>query len=464
VAIKPPDLLNRLPSVSELLEKPPIRALAARWNKSMVAGGVKSFLDELRNDLQRRAAEVSLPSIRELAEKAASYVAKRQQHLLGVAINATGRIWGPPWTSPAISDAALERAMATCREFGVAFAADAGSSSQLEAGLCRFAGAEAAAVVHSYGVAVWLALNSLSANREVIVARAEVCDIGEKDTLPTLAKAANVILREIGTTNSAPTSEFQSALSPSVAAILTVSSDSHRIIGQTATANLNELVALAGDRKVFIIDALGAAALGDLPVNVSWPKRSAKASLAAGVDLVVLRGDGLVGGPACGILLGRKEAVERITAHPLFAACRLDRLREAALAATLESYETAGTAIDSNPVWHCLSISVDNLRNRAERIAPQLAQAEGIALATAIETTSEVSGLLSGGIPSYGIALSPSDGNVEALENRLQSARFPVVGRVEGERLILELRTVLPRQDRTLVESLTTKHSAEPSS
>jgi L-seryl-tRNA(Ser) seleniumtransferase len=142
----------------------------------------------------------------------------------------------------------------------------------------------------------------------------------------------------------------------------------------------------------------------------------------------------------------------------------LDRVRDAALTATLESYESSGSAIDSNPVWHCFSVSVDNLRNRAERLAPQLAHAEGIALAAAIETTSEVSALINGGIASYGIALSPSEGNVEALESRLQSARFPVVGRVEGERLILDLRTVLPRQDRSLVESLSSKYEAQASS
>jgi L-seryl-tRNA(Ser) seleniumtransferase len=269
----------------------------------MVAGGVKSFLDELRNDLQRRAAEVTLPSIRELAEKAAGYVATRQQHLLGVAINATGRIWGPPWTSPPISDAALERAMATCREFAVAFGSGSSNSSDLEATLCRLSGAESAAVVHSYAGAVWMALNALAANREVLVARAEVCDIGDNDTLPALATAANVILREIGTTNSSPISEFQSALSPAAAAILTVSSDSHRIVGQTAAADLKELTALGRERTVFTIDALGGAAIGDLPFDVSWPKRSAKASLSAGVDLAIVRGDGLVGGPACGILL-----------------------------------------------------------------------------------------------------------------------------------------------------------------
>src|SRR5882757_6841680 len=99
MAIKPPELLNRIPSVAELLDKPPIRALAERWNRSVVAGGVRSFLDELRSDLQRRAAEVALPSIRDLAERAARYVVSRQHHSLGVAINATGRLWDSPWTS-----------------------------------------------------------------------------------------------------------------------------------------------------------------------------------------------------------------------------------------------------------------------------------------------------------------------------------------------------------------------------
>src|SRR5436190_5510751 len=119
VAIKPPDLLNRIPSVSDLLEKPPIRALVDRWNRSVVAGGVKSFLDELRSDLARRASEVSLPSVRDLAERAAHYVLSRQHHALGVAINATGRLWDSPWSSPPMADAALERALATGREFGL---------------------------------------------------------------------------------------------------------------------------------------------------------------------------------------------------------------------------------------------------------------------------------------------------------------------------------------------------------
>ena len=136
MAIKPPDLLNRIPSVSELLEKPPIRALADRWNRSAVAASVRSFLDELQRDLRRRAADVQLPSVRELAERAARYVVSQQQQSLGTAINATGRIWGPPWSSRPLADAALERAVAIGREFS------GEKPDEAEPLICRLTGAK----------------------------------------------------------------------------------------------------------------------------------------------------------------------------------------------------------------------------------------------------------------------------------------------------------------------------------
>ncbi len=370
MAVKPPDLLNRLPSVAELLDKPPIRALAERWNRSVVAGGVKSFLDELKSDFQRRAAEFSLPSIRDLAERAARFVVSQQQHALGIAINATGRIWDSTWAAPPIADSALERAIATGREFVFDSRSPNGNLPQIETLLCRLAGAPAAAVVHSYAGALYLALATLAADREVLIARAEVADLGRTDSLPKLARAAHAILTEVGTTNSAVAADYEAVSSDRTAAILKLNPDTYRIIGQTAAAELDELVAFARDQEFALIDALGIAPLVDLPPAITSMPRSARASIAAGVDLVLLRGDGLVGGPPCGILLGSNEIINRIAAHPLFAAWRIDLPRSAALAATLECYTNPTGGIDSIPVWQCLSVSLENLRNRAERIAP----------------------------------------------------------------------------------------------
>ena len=457
MSIKPPDLLSRIPSVSELLEKPPVRALAERWNRSVVAGGVKSFLDELRSDLHRRAAEVTLPSIRDLAERAARYVVSQQHHALGVAINATGHIWGPQWNGPPLSDSALERLVAIGREFALDIASDEGKTPQLEPLLCRLAGADAATVVHSYSGAVWLALAALAADREMLVARAEVGDVGSCGALPALAAAARVNLNEVGAIHSALAADYEAAASPRAAALLILSSDSYRIIGQTANVELDELVALARDRELVSIDALGAAPLQDPPPAIAWPRRSARASIARGVDLAILRGNGLVGGPSCGIMLGNRDVIRRITAHSLFDAWRLDPPRAAALTATLESYDNPTGGLESIPLWQCLTVSIDNLRNRAERIAPQLAHAEAIASAVAVETNSPISLALAESLPSYGIALSPTDGNLDVLDKRLRSARFPILGRIEHDRIILDLRTVLPRQDTVLVEAITAR-------
>jgi L-seryl-tRNA(Ser) seleniumtransferase len=469
VAIKPPELLNRIPSVADLLEKPQVRALVERWNRSVVAGGVKSFLDELGSDLQRRAAEANLPSIRDLAERAARYVVSRQHRALGVAINATGQLWGSPWNSPPLSETALERAFATGREFEAQPSED--SPAQASALLCRLTGAPAAAVVHGYSGAMWLALASVAADREVLVARAEVGDVGTSDSVPKLAEAAKAMLTEVGTTNSALAADYEAAASPRTAAILTASSDTYRVVGQTAVVELDELVGLARDRELISIDALGAAPLVAPPASVSWPRRSAAASISAGVDLVILRGDGLVGGPSCGILLGSKEIIRRITAHPLFSAWSIDPFRMAALTATLEcyenptaSYENPTASMDQLPVWQCLTVSIENLRNRAERMAPQLAQVDVIASAIPVETRSPLAAALPEGIPSYGIALSATDGDIQKLNKLLRSARFPIVGRIENDRIILDLRTVLPRQDTTLIEALVgTKASDTPS-
>jgi L-seryl-tRNA(Ser) seleniumtransferase len=455
MAIKPADLLNQLPTVTELLEKPPIRALADRWNRSVVAGGVRSFLDEMRSELRRRAGDVQLPSVRELAERAARYVVSQQQISLGAAINATGRLRGAPWKSRPLADAALERAVAVGREF-ILETSPAATPLPLDVEplLCRITGATAAVAVHSYAGALWLAFSALAAGREVLVARAEVGEIELAEPLPKLAAAANVALKEVGTINRATAADYEASASPQTAALLKLTSDAYRVVGEIAMAESDELLALSRACELVFIDASGSAPLVDPSQTVNSPFRSVRESLAAGVDLVVVRGDGLLGGPECGILLGDRNVIRRIKEHPLSAVWRLDVLRRAALIATLECYDNKPPASEQLPVWQFLATSVENLRNRAERMAPQLAHAEGIASAAAVETRSPLFSMPGGGCASYGVALTAAEGDIKSLDGRLRAAPLPILGRVEGDRLILDLRTVLPRQDKILVDTL----------
>jgi L-seryl-tRNA(Ser) seleniumtransferase len=454
---KPLDFLNRIPNVSDLLEKQPVRALTDRWNRSVVAAGVRSFLDELRTDLRRRAAEV--PTIRELAERAAQYVVSQQQAEPKTFINATGRILGAPWAGVPLADRALERSVVVARDFllepgkGDVTATD--MADEIEAHIRRLTGAQAAASVHSYGGALWLTLAALASNREVLVSRSEVGEVSSAAPLPRLAAAAGAILRDVGTANRTAAADYEVATSPRAALLLKLDSDEYRIVGQTASTELEELVALTRDRDLMLAYAVDGAPLVNPPAPIEWPRRSVRAILETGVDLVVVRGDGLVGGPTCGLVIGRQDIVERVTAHPLYKSWQLDSLRSAALVGTLQIHANGGDIRQELPVWQLLSTPLENLQNRAERIAPQLAQATGIASATVAETRSLLTAALAdNGWPSFGIALSAADGNIGALEARLGRADRPVLGRIEGDRLVLDLRTVFPRQDRHLVEAI----------
>jgi L-seryl-tRNA(Ser) seleniumtransferase len=403
-----------------------------------------------------------------LAERAARYVVSRQQGSQRSVINATGRIIGGPWAGAPLADCALERMLSAGRGFVPSLAAadsTGGNTDELESLVCRLVGAPAALVVHNYAGALWLALAALAEEREVLISRAEVGEVDSAGPLPKLAAAARVVLRDVGTAHRTQAADYEAAASPRAAALLKFTSDSYQIVGEIAAAELEELVAVARDRDLVLIDALGAAPLVDPPEAVAWPRRSVRGSLASGVDLVIVRGDGLIGGPACGILAGNAEVIGRIAVHPLCAAWRLDPLRAAGLIGTLQCHDAMAKTDQLLPVWQLLTTPVDNLRNRAERLAPQIAAAEGIASAEPIETRSPVSAAFSAGEhwPSYGIAIGPNGGTLAELQHRLGSAPHAVVGRIENDRLVLDLRTVLPRQDRALVEAFTgSEVAAEP--
>jgi L-seryl-tRNA(Ser) seleniumtransferase len=454
MANKPSDLFNGIPSVSELLDRPQVRALVDRWNRSAVAGGVRSFLDELSSDLQRRAADAGLPSIRELAERAAKHVIQLQQPSLRPAINATGKLLSASEAAIPLADQALERMAALGRGY---CDPTVNTTSDAASALARLTGAEAATVVHSYVGAIWLAISAIAGGKEVVISRADTGDVDRGCSILSLATSAAVRVKEVGSANCASVAQYEAAISDAAAAALVKHEpDSYRISGDVRSAHIEELIALARDRELPLIHAVGSAPLvGGLPV-LGEAIHSVAASIAAGAHLVIVRGNGLVGGPPCGMIIGHRDLVRRIEEHPLFAAWRLGTLPSAALAATLQLYDDRPRLSESLPVLQLLSASVDNLRQRAERLAPQLAQAPGIQSAEPVATENDlgIARFADQTWPSYAIALISTDSDPRSLANRLRAAALPVIGRPNGSRLVLDLRTVFPRQDQQIVDAL----------
>ncbi|MGD9635475.1 MAG: hypothetical protein AB7U97_19500, partial [Pirellulales bacterium] len=242
---KPSELFSRLPSVNDLLEKPPVRALVDRWNRSAVADGVRSFLVELRSDIERRAADFQMPSFREIAERAARHVAAQRQSAVRPAVNATGRFFGPECRSLPLADVALERMISVSRGFLINPRGLSSAVSQL----CQLSGAESGLVVGSYSGAVSLSLSALAGEREVVVARCDLGELADGASLARLAPASGVRLQEVGAVNRAAAADYEAAIGERTAAILHHAPERYRVEGDVACVELDALVGLARDRE-----------------------------------------------------------------------------------------------------------------------------------------------------------------------------------------------------------------------
>jgi L-seryl-tRNA(Ser) seleniumtransferase len=330
-------------------------------------------------------------------------------------------------------------------------------SQAVEKLLQQLTGAEAAFVVNNNAGATLLTLSALAPGKEVIVSRGQLIEIGGSYRLPDVMTASGARLREVGTTNKTRASDYQAAIGFETAALMRVHTSNYVIAGFTEQPSLEELAQLAHAHDLPLIDDVGSGALIDFAQFGLTDEPIAPESIRAGADLVLFSGDKLLGGPQCGIIVGRRPLVETIQRHPLARALRVDKITLAALAATLRLYRDPERAKQSIPLLSLLCTSLENLRNRAERLAPQLAAIAGIAHAEVISEKT----FLGGGsvptqqIPTVCVALTPVGRSVDDLAGALRTGKPSVFGRIQRDRLLLDLRSVLPSQDRLLVEAVT---------
>lgn len=450
-------LFRNLPSVNELLESPPLRSLVSRVNRNVVVTGVARFLDTMREDL--RAATSDIPAPADLAERIASWIVSAETTAPRPAINATGVILHAELGGAPLADEAIRAVTEVTR--GYAFALDAERTGRrgthdlaVESLLCEISGAEAAAVFHQGPGALLTTLASLGAGRDVVVSRGDVLEI-DGVRLPDLAASSRTRLREVGTTNRTELADFAAYASPETGLFLTIAPTNFAIQGDHGQPDWEELVALGRAHAIPVVADLGLGGILSVESPAVASIAGAASALRKGVDVCLIRGNKLFGGPACGLVLGRRKWIEQLVGHPLRGALRIDPLSLAALDATLRLYASAGSGPAALPVHTLLNASVDNLRNRAERLGPQFAAIPGLANA---EPLAGFTPLASGGgcheLPTWHIALSTRSGDVAELAAALRRGSPAVIGRPEGERLKLDLRSVLPRQDLDLVAAV----------
>ena len=290
----------------------------------------------------------------------------------------------------------------------------------------------------------------------MIVSRGQLIEIGGSYRLPEVMTTSGARLREVGTTNKTRLSDYEQALGDQTAALMRVHTSNYVISGFTEEVSIEQLATLGRRRGVPVIDDIGSGALIDFSRFGLAAEPVARQSLVMGADVVLFSGDKLLGGPQCGIIVGRRRLLETLAQHPLSRALRVDKITLAALAATLRLYRRPDEVQKTIPLLQLLSTSLENLQNRAERLAPQLQAAALIGAAEAVQGT----GYLGGGavptqqLPSWCVALTPAKGTVDALARQLRLGATSIYGRVQNERLLLDLRSVFPDQDPQIAEAV----------
>jgi len=432
------DQLRELPSVQEALESLP--AEFCRFPRALLTFEVRRAIDELRADL--RAGRSHPPPVEARVGRALSAL---EQPSLRHVINATGVILHTNLGRAPLGAVSVLSGYSNL-EYDLA-AGRRGKRDVHVAGLIeRLLGAPAIAV-NNNAAAVFLALNELAAGGEVLISRGELIEIGDGFRIPEIMARSGVALREVGTTNRTTLEDYRTAIGERTRLLLRVHPSNFRISGFTARPQLTDLVALGRETGIPVYEDLGSGCIIDLrPFGVHEPLASD--SLRAGADLISFSGDKLLAGPQAGILAGKPEIVKRLRRNPLFRALRLDKLAYQTLEQTLRRIVLERW--DEIPAVAMIRQPAERVRQRAESLLRQIPDFR----AEIIEGES----LIGGGstpeqpLPTYLIAISAKDPG--AAEKRLRANRPPIVARIENDRLLIDLRTVLQEEEEALAGAL----------
>ena len=436
------DARSRPPSVDALLRSAPGRRASDRFGREVVKTAIRDELDAAR---RRGSASDAEDLIRRAVRTAA-------RASLGMApvINATGvvlhtNLGRAPLPRPAVRAVARAAASYADLEVDRETGKRGGRTGRAELLLRALTGAEDALVVNNNAAALLLALMGLAARREVLVSRGELIEIGGEFRLPEIMSASTAKLVEVGTTNRTRLSDYELAMGPRTALILAVHPSNYRVTGFAETPDISALAGLAKRRGLPLLHDTGSGLLERSP-GMPAEEPAARTSLDAGADLVCFSGDKLLGGPQAGIVLGRRELVTRLRRHPIARAVRVDKMTLAALESILHLHATGRTL--EVPVRRVIDASVTELRERARALASSLPGAEPVA-------TQAVAGggsLPGWAVPSHGVTIASP--NAASLAARLRVGRPSVFCRVDGDGVVLDLRTVDPEEDAPLARAV----------
>lgn len=455
-------MYRRIPAVHELLERPAVRQLLRCASREFLVAVIGETLEGLREEI--RSGEMSEGELDRALELLDRQVEMRLRRRLAASlvrvINATGVVIFTNLGRAPVADFAIKEAYDaavsyTNLEFDLEVGRRGHRDQHLEAILQRLLSCEAATVCNNAAAAVLLILNTLAEGKEVLISRGELIEIGGSFRIPAILEKSGARLREVGTTNKTRLNDYRSALSSDTGLILRVHPSNYRITGFTHSPTVEELVGLARESGVPLAYDLGSGCLFRTGFAFLDREPTVQDSIAAGVDIVCFSGDKLLGGPQAGLILGGGKWIDLIRRNPLMRTMRVDKIIYAVLASTLREYEK-GVYQSTLPVWRMLTETYAGLEKRAAQISSAL---QDLDFQTEIFRGTSLPGGGSApeeGIPSPLVRIRHSELSAAEIQEELRRAQTPVIGRIERDHFILDLRTVFPEQDIAVVGAFQT--------
>jgi len=473
------DLFRLVPSVDDLLRRPDVQTFIQQEGHGATVEAVRSFQSDLRSQIA--TGEMTEERIRATVEAASQKIEQRLRDAMAYSlrpvINATGVILHTNLGRAPLSREALEHVLEVSQGYSnLEMDLTTGGRGERDVHVDRLfakllnhhltppkqsgVGPESALsqvatiVVNNNAAAVLLTLNALAEGGEVIVSRGELVEIGGSFRIPDVMVKSGAVLREVGTTNRTRIGDYEQAINEKTRLLLRVHRSNFEITGFTEQPSLDELSALGRKRGLPLMEDLGSGDISDLRTVGVYGEPTVLASLHAGVDIVTFSGDKLLGGPQAGLITGNRELVARVRKNPLFRALRLDKMLYAALEATLLAYLRED--YDAIPALRMMRLREEQISKRAEQLMRKLQIAMLRLNIEVVKTQSVIGGGSAPGatLPSRALAISSSDLSADEVARRLRSSETPIIARVEGGRVLLDLRTVKPEQDGALLRAM----------
>ena len=441
---------KNIPSVSSILESETIQDLTNKYNFELVTKIVRQHLDHVRNRIKESQKIIEK---KEIIANIEAEILKRWQNWPITVLNGTGvilhtNIGRAPLSNDAIQAGIRASSGYTNLEINLSTGKRGSRLSAVTDLLCDLTGSESAFVVNNNATAVTLGLAAISKGKEIILSRSESVEIGGGFRIPDVLEQSGVILKEVGTTNKTYPKDFENAISPNTGGVMAIHASNFKIIGFTSTPSIEDLASITRKHNIPLLHDVGSGCLLDSTDFGLSKEPTPQESIAKGADICFFSADKLLGGPQAGIILGKEKYIKRISAHPLARAFRIDKTNLASLHATLLHY-IKNEEIEKIPIWQMISTPEKELQKRAEKFKREFPN-----LVEVITTIATIGG---GSLPgsqlnSVGIEIKSS--NPSRLSEQMRNSEIPILGRIEKDTFIIDLRTITVSQDIALSQGL----------